>query len=141
MQTIIHLMNMPLFHWNSIISCIFCDNYIWMSKRKQVIGRIVLEEMTENRLHNLIFEIRFEVEKSQRCRKHIVSHTSNWWWSYCRWYKLVRIIYVFQQCTVQYQMSVQLILTYVNVSLSSFLKSTRVPIFFSLSQVWQKSIP
>jgi len=76
MQTIIHLMNMPLFRWNSIISCIFCDNYIWMSKRKQVIGRIALEEMTENRLHNLIFEIRFEVEKSQRCRKHIVSHTS-----------------------------------------------------------------
>ena len=134
MQTIIHLMNMPLFHWNSIISCIFCDNYIWMRERKQVIGRIVLEEMTENRLHNLIFEIRFEVEKSQRCRKHIVSHTSNWWWSYCRWYKLVRIIYVFQQCTVQYQMS------YVKVSLSSFLKRIRVPISFSLSQVWQKSI-
>ena len=77
MQTIIHLMNMPLFHWNSIISCIFCDNYIWMRERKQVIGRIVLEEMTENRLYNLIFEIRFEVEKSQRCRKHIVNHTSN----------------------------------------------------------------
>ena len=107
MQTIIHLMNKPSFHWNSIISCIFCDNYIWMRERKQVIGRIVLEEMTENRLHNLIFEIRFEVEKSQRCRKHIVSHTSNWWWSYCGWYELVRIIYFFQQ--------------YVKISFSRFL--------------------
>ena len=107
MQTIIHLMNKPLFHWNSIISCIFCDNYIWMRERKQVIGRIVLEEMTENRLYNLIFEIRFEVEKSQRCRKHIVNHTSNWWWSYCGWYELVRIIYFFQQ--------------YVKISFSRFL--------------------